>query len=94
MAKSLIGTVTSDSADKTVVITVVSRQTHPVYGKQYSVSRKYMAHDEENSAKVGDKVLISETRPYSKRKTYRVTEIIERSRGSVKLKEEVIEVKE
>lgn len=94
MAKSLIGVVTSDSADKTVVITVVSRETHPIYGKQYSVSRKYMAHDEDNSAKIGDKVLIAETRPYSKRKAYKVVEIVEKSRGSIKLKDEVVEVKE
>ena len=50
MAKTLIGTVTSDVADKTITITVTSRETHPVYGKQYTVNRKYAAHDENNDA--------------------------------------------
>lgn len=94
MSKSLIGIVTSDKADKTIVVTITSRKTHPIYRKQYTVTRKYMAHDEANSAKIGDKVVITETRPYSKRKAYKLEEIIEKSRGIVKLKEEVMEAKE
>ncbi len=94
MSKSLIGIVTSDKADKTIVVTITSRKTHPIYRKQYTVTRKYMAHDEANSAKIGDKVAITETRPYSKRKAYKLEEIIEKSRGIVKLKEEVMEAKE
>ena len=54
MAKTLTGTVTSDVADKTITVTVTSRETHPIYGKQYTVSRKYAAHDEKNEAKKGD----------------------------------------
>ena len=92
MAKTLTGIVTSDVADKTITITVTSRETHPIYGKQYSVSRKYMAHDEKNQAKKGDKVIISESRPYSKRKTYILDNIVEKARGTIELKDDTAEV--
>lgn len=94
MAKTLIGTVTSDVADKTITITVTSRETHPIYGKQYTVNRKYAAHDENNEAKKGDLVRIIETRPISKRKFFKLDEIVRRSVGSVELKEEVNEAVE
>ena len=90
MAKTLTGIVTSDVADKTITITVTSRETHPIYGKQYTVSRKYAAHDENNEAKVGDKVVIVETRPVSKTKAFKLESIVEKSRGSIELKEEVL----
>lgn len=89
MAKTLTGIVTSDVANKTITITVTSRETHPIYGKQYTVSRKYAAHDENNEAKIGDKVVIVETRPVSKRKAFKLDSIIEKSRGSIELKDEV-----
>lgn len=89
MAKTLTGIVTSDVADKTITVTVTSRETHPLYGKQYTVTRKYAAHDEKNAAKKGDKVTISESRPISKRKSWVLTSVDEKSRGSVELKEEV-----
>ena len=89
MAKSFTGIVTSDKADKTITVTVTSRETHPVYGKQYTVRRKYAAHDEKNEAKIGDKVIIVETRPVSKSKAFRLDKIVEQSRGSIELKEEV-----
>jgi small subunit ribosomal protein S17 len=88
MTKTLTGIVTSDRADKTITITVVSRQTHPIYGKQYSVTRKYAAHDENNEAKLGDKVIISESRPISKSKSYKLDKILEKSHGSIQLKDE------
>ncbi len=88
MAKSFTGIVTSDRGDKTITVTVTSRETHPVYGKQYTVSRKYAAHDEENAAKMGDKVVIVESRPVSKSKAFRLESIVLKSRGSVELKEE------
>lgn len=88
MAKTLTGIVTSDKANKTIAVTVTSRETHPVYGKQYTVSRKYAAHDENNEAKIGDKVTIIETRPVSKRKAFKLDVILEKSRGSVELKDE------
>jgi len=92
MAKTLTGIVTSDKADKTITVTIVSRETHPIYGKQYSVSRKYAAHDEKNEAKVGDKVIISESRPLSKSKSFKLDKIIEKSHGSIQLKDVEVEV--
>lgn len=85
MPKKLIGTVTSDVQDKTIVITVTSRQTHPIYGKQYTVSRKYTAHDEKNKAKKGDKVEVSESRPFSKNKTWVLDRIVETGHGEVEV---------
>ena len=92
MAKTLTGVVTSRSRDKTITVTVTSRETHPLYGKQYTVSRKYTAHDEDNQAQVGDRVRIVETRPISKTKSFTLAAIEEKSRGSVDLKAEVEEV--
>lgn len=92
MAKTLTGIVSSDAADKTITVTVTSRETHPLYGKQYTVSRKYMAHDEENKARKGDKVMISEARKVSKRKAFNLDSIIEKARGIIDLKDEALEV--
>lgn len=89
MAKTLTGIVTSDKADKTIVITVTSRETHPIYGKQYSVNRKYAAHDEKNDAHQGDRVTIKETRPISKNKAFTLVSVDERSHGTIELKNEV-----
>lgn len=91
MAKTLTGTVTSDVADKTITVTVTSRETHPIYGKQYTVNRKYAAHDENNEAKKGDLVVIAEARPVSKRKAFKLDRILEKSRGSIELKEDEVE---
>ena len=79
MAKTIIGTVSSDKTDKTIVITVVSKKTHPLYKKKYSQSDKFMAHDEKNEAKVGDKVTITECRPISARKHFTLAKVIERA---------------
>ena len=91
MAKTLTGIVTSDVADKTITVTVTSRETHPIYGKQYTVSRKYAAHDETNEAHKGDRVTIIETRPVSKRKAFKLLEIVVRGKGSVEVKDDVEE---
>ena len=88
MPKKVIGTVTSDVQDKTIVITVTSRQTHPIYGKQYTVSRKYTAHDEKNEAKKGDRVEVSESRPFSKNKTWKLERVIETGHGDIQVVEE------
>jgi small subunit ribosomal protein S17 len=90
MAKTLTGIVTSDVRDKTITVTVTSRETHPIYGKQYTVSRKYTAHDEKNEAHKGDKVQITETRPVSKTKSFTLSNIETKSRGSVELKEDEV----
>jgi small subunit ribosomal protein S17 len=94
MAKTLFGKVTSAKADKTITVTVTSRETHPVYGKQYTVTRKYIAHDENNDANEGDTVHIIETRPISKRKAFKLDRIEKRAVGTVELKEEVNEAVE
>lgn len=92
MAKTLTGIVTSNASDKTITVTVTSRETHPIYGKQYTVSRKYAAHDENNEAGKGDKVVIVETRPISKHKAFKLQEIVEKSKGSIEVKNDVEEV--
>jgi small subunit ribosomal protein S17 len=78
MARTIIGIVTSNKTDKTIVVTVHERKTHPLYRKQYTVSKKFMAHDEKNEAQPGDKVSIVETRPISRRKRFALQEIIEK----------------
>ena len=88
MATTLTGIVSSAKADKTITVTVTSRETHPLYGKQYTVTRKYTAHDELNEAGEGDKVVIRETRPISKTKSFILSEVVEKARGSIELKEE------
>ncbi len=80
MAKQLIGIVSSDKADKTITVTVTTRKTHPLYKKQYSFSKKFLAHDEKNEATTGDKVAIVETRPRSARKRFELLKIIEKPR--------------
>lgn len=78
MAKQIVGIVSSNKGDKTIVVTVHERKTHPLYRKQYSISRKFMAHDEKNEAEPGDKVAIEETRPLSARKRHTLARIIEK----------------
>jgi len=75
-----IGTVVSNSMEKSIVITVKQKVKHPIYGKFVNKTSRFMAHDEENSCNVGDTVKISETRPLSKNKRWRLVEIIERAK--------------
>ena len=72
--RTLRGVVVSDKMDKTVVVSVSRFVKHPLYGKFYKISKKYKAHDENNKYKVGDKVEITEVRPISKDKKFKVTE--------------------
>ncbi len=74
-AKSKVGIVVSDKMDKTVVVRTESLKIHPKYKKRYKVSKKYKAHDEENKFKVGDKVMIVESKPISKEKRWTAKEI-------------------
>ena len=74
-----VGLVTSSAADKSVVVKVENLVMHPLYQKFVRTSSKFMAHDEENSCNEGDRVLIEECRPLSKRKRWRVRRIIERA---------------
>ena len=75
-----IGVVVSNSMEKSIVITVNQKVKHPIYGKFVNKTSRFMAHDEENSCNVGDTVKISETRPLSKNKRWRLIEIIERAK--------------
>ena len=76
--KGRIGVVVGDKADKTETVQVERRFAHPLYGKQVAQTKKYLAHDENNEFREGDKVRIEETRPLSKTKRWRVAELIER----------------
>jgi small subunit ribosomal protein S17 len=75
-----VGLVTSNAADKSVVVRVENMVMHPLYQKFVRTSSKFMAHDEENACNQGDRVLIEECRPLSKRKRWRVRKIIERAK--------------
>lgn len=79
MAKTLVGIVASDKANKTIVVSVATRKTHPIYKKQYTSTKKFIAHDENNEAALGDKVLISETRPISARKRFTLEKVLDRA---------------
>ena len=74
------GVVARDAMDKTIVVTVIDRVRHPLYGKTMQRSKKLYVHDEANDAKVGDKVRVQETRPLSKQKRWRLVEVLERAR--------------
>ena len=92
MAHTLVGIVSSDKRDKTITVSIENRETHPLYRKQYTKTRKYTAHDEKNEARLGDKVEIAACRPLSKTKSFKLVKVLERSHGSVELKEDVNDV--
>jgi small subunit ribosomal protein S17 len=75
-----VGVVVSNSMDKSITISVKQKIKHPIYGKFVNKTSRFMAHDEENTCNVGDTVKISETRPLSKNKRWRLVEIIERAK--------------
>lgn len=74
-----VGVVLSDGMDKTIVVTVERASPHPLYQKIVRVRRKFVAHDEKNDCRIGDRVRIVECRPMSRRKRWRVAEIMERA---------------
>jgi small subunit ribosomal protein S17 len=78
--KERVGLVVSDKMDKTVVVAIENRSPHPKYGKIVVRTKRYKAHDEENQCKEGDRVRIQETRPLSRTKRWKVSEIL--ARGS------------
>ena len=80
LRKTRVGVVSSDKMDKTVVVPVRDRVQHPLYKKIVNRTVKYKAHDENNECRVGDRVLLMETRPMSKDKRWRVVEIIEKAK--------------
>jgi len=78
LRKVMVGTVTSDKMDKTVIVSVETSVSHKMYGKTVKRTYKLKAHDEENKCEIGDKVKVMETRPLSKDKRWRVVEILEK----------------
>ena len=80
MRKTMIGVVTSDKMDKTIVVSVVDNVKHPLYGKIVKKTYKLQAHDENNECRIGDRVRVMETRPLSKNTRWRLVEIVERAK--------------
>lgn len=80
LRKERVGVVISNKMDKTIVVAVKWKEKHPMYGKFVNKTKKYHAHDEENTCGIGDTVRIMETRPQSKTKRWRLTQIIERAK--------------
>jgi len=91
MARTLTGEVHSAKGDKTITVAVRTRKTHPIYKKQFSVTKKFMAHDEKNQAKEGDKVQIAECRPLSAKKRFTLLKIVETAHIKHVEKPEVLE---
>ncbi len=81
--KTRVGTVLSNKMDKTVIVAVETLVKHPKFSKYIKRTKKFFAHDNENSCNVGDKVKIQETRPLSKNKRWRVIEILEKAESAV-----------
>ncbi len=77
--KSVVGEVTSTGMQKTIVVEVLRRKSHPLYGRVISRNKKFYAHDEKNTAHVGDVVRIEETRPLSKLKRWRLVDVVRRA---------------
>ena len=80
LRKERIGVVISNKMDKSIVVAVKRKVKHPIYGKFVNKTNKFVAHDEENTCREGDQVKIMESRPISKRKNWRLIEIIERAK--------------
>ena len=80
LRKERVGIVVSNKMDKTITVQITERYKHPLYKKILKRSKKFLAHDENNEADIGDKVLIAETRPLSKNKHFRLVEIIEKAK--------------
>ncbi|WP_235296801.1 30S ribosomal protein S17 [Portibacter marinus] len=78
--KQRVGVVTSNKMDKSITVSVERRLQHPIYGKFVKKSKKFMAHDEKNECNIGDLVKITESRPLSKSKRWRLIEILERAK--------------
>jgi small subunit ribosomal protein S17 len=80
LRKEKVGQVVSNKMEKSITVIVDQRVKHPVYGKFVHKSKKFMAHDEDNTCGIGDKVKIVETRPLSKNKRWRLVEVIEKAK--------------
>ena len=89
--RTITGVVSSVAGNKTIIVTRTTRETHPLYGKKFTTSRKFHAHDEKNEAKIGDTVLIEESRPISATKTWMLVKIVEHGREAVEIKKTEVE---
>jgi len=78
--REFVGIVTSDKMEKTIVVSIVSKTLHPLYKKYVTRTKKVKAHDENNEAKMGDRVRVVECRPVSKEKCWKLAEIVERAK--------------
>jgi small subunit ribosomal protein S17 len=90
MSKRLVGVVSSNKNDKTIVVTVVFHKVHPIYKKRYVASKKYQVHDVNNEAMVGDKVSIIESRPISAHKHFKLEKIV--AKAPIRHQEEEVSV--
>jgi small subunit ribosomal protein S17 len=91
MARKITGKVASDAQDKTIVVVATTSKTHAIYGKKFKVSKRFQAHDEKNEAKKGDIVEIVETRPISRTKTFKLSQVLERGHETVEVKKSAVE---
>lgn len=89
--RTITGVVSSAAGDKTIVVTRTTRETHPLYGKKFTTSRKFHAHDEKNEAKVGDSVLIEESKPISRTKTWVLIRVLEQGHEKYEIKKTQVE---
>lgn len=80
LRKTRVGLVISSKMDKSITVSIERKIQHPIYGKSLKRSKKFVAHDEENTCNEGDTVKIMETRPISKRKKWRLVEVLERAK--------------
>lgn len=80
LRRERVGVVVSNKMEKSIVVAVKRKVKHPIYGKFVNKTSRYVAHDQENSCNIGDKVKIGETRPLSKTKNWRLVEIVERAK--------------
>lgn len=80
LRKEKVGLVVSNKMDRSIVVEIEMKKKHPIYGKFVKQTNKFMAHDEKNECNIGDTVRISETRPLSKNKCWRLVEIIEKAK--------------
>lgn len=88
---TITGVVSSLAGDKTIVVTRTVRETHPLYGKKFTTSKKFHAHDENNEAGLGDRVQITECAPFSKTVNWELTKILEKGREKLEVKKTEIE---
>ena len=89
--RTITGVVSSIAGDKTIVVTRTIRETHPLYGKKFTTSRKFHAHDGNNEAKLGDTVTITESKPYSKTVVWELKDILARGREKLEVKKTEVE---